>query len=210
VDTLASIDVATVVGPIAGTSSQLDTEVMNPDLTWKQGYTTHDVIAAGGPVVCMVNCKYDGPMAGAWFDASTWEIVTATSHRYSDPEGRHTFIALVKDGNRLVLIASGFTAYGTRAAGIMLKNYAQHAYLLKGTAVVFIPIDSDGDGFWEEGEEIQILEQVQPTTTPTPSFASPEAMPMQVNISFPRLASLLSAYPPNELRGMKQRPATPT
>ncbi len=173
-DNLALADMASVVPGSATTQTRLDTEVMNfPGLTYKTGFTTQDVISPGGPVVNLIHCKYsrgDFAPAAAWFDPATFNIVTATGHSFSDPQGRHTMIVTFQDGPRQVLLAEGFKAYGTRAAAVILKNFASHTNLLQGSAVVFIPVDSNGNGFWEEGEGIQILEIVQQadmSATPT-------------------------------------------
>jgi len=182
-DNLALTDIVTAAGYSPASSlSRMDTDIMNyPSLTYKTGYTTQDVISAGGPVVNTLMFKYSTgtystpsfPTAPCWFDQATWNIVTATGNSYNDPEGRHAMITLYQDGTRLILLAEGFKAYGTRAAGVILKNYAAHTDLLQGACAVFIPSDSDLDGIWEQGEGIQVLEVVKRAEMSVASSPSP-------------------------------------
>jgi hypothetical protein len=181
-DNLALTDVASVMPGSAVTQTRLDQEIMNyPSLTYKATYTTQDVVSTGGPVVNTVMFKYSTgtvstpsfATAPCWFDQATWNIVTATGHSYSDPQGRHAMITLYQDGTRQILLAEGFNAYGTRAAGVILKNYAAHTDLLQGACAVFIPSDSNLNGIWEQGEGIQLLEVIKRAEMSVSSNPSP-------------------------------------
>jgi hypothetical protein len=59
-----------------------------------------------------------------------------------------------------MIIASGWNAFVTRAAGVILKEYATYAGILSGQAIVFTVTDNDGDGVFEVGEDIDILETI--------------------------------------------------
>jgi hypothetical protein len=143
-------------------SGRLDTEILGwPNLEWSQGYTTQDVVSVGGPVVSIFHHKYNDPIiAGAWWDYNTWEIVTATEGRYWDPNGRHCYIALISDEDRIMLLCSGYSADATRDIGFILKDYESYPSLLQGRACVFIPNDFNGDGDFLDPNELEILEIV--------------------------------------------------
>jgi hypothetical protein len=164
-DVIAVVDIiiSIVTGSTANAQSgRLDTEMLTwPGLEWKPDYQTQDIVSTGGPIVSILHHKYNDPiLAGAWWDYDTWEIVTATGGRYSDPEGKHSYIAIIDDGGRYILLATGYTAQATRDAGTILKNYDSYSHLLQGRACVFIPNDLNGDGDFLDPGELQILENV--------------------------------------------------
>jgi hypothetical protein len=141
-------------------SGRLDTELLTwPGLTWQPGYMTQDVVSVGGPVVSLVHHKNNDPLlAEAWWDYNSWEIVTTTGGRYSDPGGRHSYITLIDDGGRYIMLGSGYTAAATRDVCKIIRNYNDYPTLLQGRACVFIPNDLNSDGDCLDPDELEILE----------------------------------------------------
>lgn len=156
--------------------SRLDTEVMDyPSLNWRTGYSTQDAVSVGDPMRSIVNYKYNSRIAGAWLDVASGRILTASGGSYSSPDGNHALIALLSDGGRNILLVSAMTGFSVRAAGAILSSYASYPQVFNGVAVVFIPHDDDADGFFEPGESVTVLENVQAgvtTTTSTPTTST--------------------------------------
>jgi hypothetical protein len=162
-DVLAIVDIfLTIQSGSTATieSGRTDLEMLTwPDLEWKPGYETQDIVSAGGPVVSILHHKYNDPnLAGAWWDYQTWEIVTSTGGRYSDPGGRHSYISFIVDEGRYILLGGGFSAEATRDVGVILRNYLEYPSLLQGRATVFISEDGNGDGDFHDPGELEILE----------------------------------------------------
>jgi len=170
-DSIAAVDIASVMPADATTLTRLDTEVINEwyggfpaiwHYDWKSGYTTQDIIMVGGPVVNSAFRKYNylnaysGPMC-KW-NYNTWAI--QCSDGYSTTLANRAFIAFALDGSRQLLLVTGYTAFGTRAAGVILKYAYLYPSLMRGYCVVFVPIDNDGDGIFEVGESVLLLHQV--------------------------------------------------
>ena len=168
-DVLSLTNVVTCPGyaPGAGSLNRFDSEViteMGPPWTqvWKTGYTTQDVIAVGGPVVSGVNRMYNTlTKSPCMWDSADWSILCKDGSRYGDPNGRHGYIAVFTDGNRPVLIVSGYSAYVTRGLGVILRNPSTYSSILQGQAVVVKLIDSNGNGIFELNETVEILKILQ-------------------------------------------------
>jgi len=167
-DTVALVDVVGAPGyaPGAGTLTRFDTEVITETgppwaWSWKTGYTTQDVIAVGGPVVSGVNRMYNSlSKAPCTWDDSTWEIVCKDGSRYSDPSGRHGYIAVFTDGGRVILVVSGYSAFVTRGLGVILRNPTMYSSILKGQAAIVKLTDSNGNGVFELGETVELIHTV--------------------------------------------------
>jgi len=164
-DTLALVDVVGAPGyaPGTGTLTRLDTEVITEtgppwSWSWKTEYTTQDVIAVGGPVVSSLH-RMSNTLSKAlcMWDESTWEIVCKDGSRYKDPLRCHGYIAVFTDGNRIVLIVSGYSAFVTRGLGLILRNPSAYSSLLQGQAVIMRLIDNNGNGIFELGETVEVI-----------------------------------------------------
>jgi len=168
-DTLAIVDVVGAPGysPGAGTLTRFDTEVITETgppwaWSWKTGYTTQDVIGVGGPVVSSLHRMYNTlSIAPCIWDYATWEIICKDGSRFSDPGGRHGYIALFTDGDRRILMVSGYSAFVTRGLGVMLRNPTVYSSILQGQAVIVKLTDNNGNGIWEVGESVEVLKTVR-------------------------------------------------
>ncbi len=107
-----------------GVASKVDTDVMSDLENW-------NVISVGGPAINQVTASLKGLQFPAYGSASGINPGEAV-------------IELVKNGNNWALIAAGYEAENTRAAGLVLKNYKAHAGELKGTSVVVKGVEANG------------------------------------------------------------------
>jgi len=89
-----------------------------------------------------------------------WDIVCIDGARYSDrPGGRHGYVALFADGSRRILVASGWSAFVTRGLGVILGNPLYFTFL-QGRAIIVRLTDTNGNGIWELGEEVELIHSV--------------------------------------------------
>jgi hypothetical protein len=181
-----SNDVLSLVDAISGVASgstasvlgsRLDVEVMDyPSLEWKADYASQDVISVGDQKRSIVNYKYNSPVAGAWIDDATGNILTVGGGSYSSPDGRHGLISIFTDGSRHVLLISAASGFTVRAAGVILKNYGSYQQVLTGMATVFVPHDDNANDVFDAGEGVTVLATVPAqgasTTTSTTSLGS--------------------------------------
>jgi hypothetical protein len=144
-----------------------DTDVMDSSLNWNSGYTTQYIITVGGPVNNNVSKKYNNSQALVYFNVTDSSFRTSTGHKYVNPNENSgqwlAFVSLFPDPfypTRWIMLVTGRTGNGTKAAGTLLKNYQNHKSLLTGYAVVLNFTDTDHDNVWEEDEGVVALENI--------------------------------------------------
>jgi len=150
-------------------SSRLDTEVLDHGaghvITYRAGYTTQDMISAGGPVVNILFEHYNRApnLAPMYWDMTTpvpWPIINGQTAMPYANNGMAGFITALDDGGRRIFLVSGWTGAVTRGLSRILRAAQENptgaeAQLLGGSqgGLGLTCTDSDGDGHLCETNE---------------------------------------------------------